>query len=282
MQSINVQAIGDAEAIVSRGAEILEGLKKQADQQKLETFEIADLTVGLECGGSDAFSGISANPAVGKVSDRLVQLGATVILAEVLEMIGTEEILAKRGVTPGIGEEISLRTGRYIHAAQSMGQDLIGTNPTPGNIRGGLSTIEEKSLGCVAKGGSTPIQEVVEYAQAPSKRGLVIMDTPGNDGESLTGLVAGGTQMILFTTGLGTPLGYPIVPVVKIASNSQTYRRMHSFIDLDAGQVVAGTSLDEMGDEIYRFILRVGRGDKTLSEKFPGSVVSINRVGPTF
>jgi len=282
VQSINVQAIGDAEHIVSTGTRLLEGLKEQADEQKPETFEIADLVVGLECGGSDAFSGISANPAVGKVSDRLVHLGATVILSEIPEMIGTEELLAKRGATNEIGEQISLRTQRYIRGAETMGRDLIGTNPTPGNIRSGLSTIEEKSLGCVTKGGSTPIQEVVEYAQGPSKKGLVIMDTPGNDGESLTGLTAGGAHMILFTTGLGTPLGHPIVPVVKIATNSQTYRRMRSFIDLNAGGVLEGSSLNEMADEIFRFVLCVGRGKKTLSERFPNSVVSINRIGPTF
>ena len=282
MESINVQDIGDAEDIVSTGTGLVARLKEQAEEQKREAFEIVDLIIGVECGGSDAFSGISANPAVGKVTDQLVHLGATVILSEIPELIGTEKLLAKRGATNEIGEQISARTQRYIRAAEAMGQDLIGTNPTPGNIRGGLSTIEEKSLGCVTKGGSSPIQEIVEYAQAPSRKGLVIMDTPGNDGESVTGLVAGGAHMILFTTGLGTPLGHPIVPVVKISSNSQTYRRMRSFIDLNAGEVLEGKDSNEMADEIFSFMLRVSCGEKTLSEELPGSVVSINRIGPTF
>lgn len=282
MESINVQDIGDAEDIINRGTRFVARLKEQAEEQKREAFEIGDLIVGVECGGSDSFSGISANPAVGKVSDQLVDLGATVILSEIPELIGTEALLAKRGASCDIGEQISACTQWYIRAAESIGRDLIGTNPTPGNIRGGLSTIEEKSLGCITKGGSSPIQEILQYAQPPSKKGLVIMNTPGNDGESLTGLAAGGAQMILFTTGLGTPIGHPIVPIVKIASNSQTYRRMRSFIDLNAGKILEGICLNEMEDEIFSFMLHVGCGEKTTSEKFPGSVVSINRIGPTF
>ena len=282
VEKLVIQSVGDIGELIRLGKEYIAKIKLVVDNQIREEFDISRLVVGVECGASDSFSGITANPAVGLVSDRLVGLGATVILSEVPELIGAEQLLLKRIPNKEHQARLLSKTRHYIDMASSLGKDLLGTNPTPGNIRGGITTIEEKALGAVAKGGSSQVNEVVGYAETPSEKGLVIMDTPGNDPESLTGMVAGGAHLILFTTGLGTPLGYPIVPVIKISSNSETFSKMRSFIDLDAGGILKGQSVSEVSDEIFQSIIDVVRGGKTASESWSSGEIAINRIAPTF
>lgn len=282
VEKLVIQAVGDMDELIRLGKEYIAKIKSVVDNQTREEFDISRLVVGVECGASDSFSGITANPAVGMVSDKLVALGATVILSETPELIGAEPLLLKRMPNKNNQAKLLAKTRHYLEVARSLGQDLIGTNPTPGNIRAGITTIEEKALGAVAKGGSSQINEVVDYAEAPSQKGLVIMDTPGNDPESLTGLVAGGAHLILFTTGLGTPLGYPIVPVIKISSNSQTFSKMRSFTDLDAGEILNGQTILEVSDAIFQLLIDVAGGEKTASENWSSGEIAINRIAPTF
>ncbi|MHC4351901.1 MAG: UxaA family hydrolase, partial [Planctomycetota bacterium] len=166
--------------------------------------------------------------------------------------------------------------------AKDAGGDLRGCNPAPGNIKAGLSTIEEKSLGCIFKGGRTDINEFVEYATRPKCEGLVVMDTGGNDPESVTGMVAGGANLVLFTTGVGTPVGNPVAPVVKISSNTRMYQRMSDFIDIDAGKIVGGTRVETVADEIFEFLLDVCNGTRTATEINKCREFAVNRIGPTF
>lgn len=277
-----IQDVGDIDELIRLGTEYISEIKSVVEKQLKEEFDISQLVVGLECGASDSFSGISANPAVGMVSDKLVELGATTILSEIPELIGAERLLLKRIANKDHQARLLLKIQRYLDTASSLGEDLVVANPTPGNIRGGVTTIEEKALGAVTKGGNSQINEVVEYAEAPSEKGLIIMDTPGNDAESLTGMVAGGAHLILFSTGLGTPLGHPIVPVIKIASNTKTFEKMSSFTDLDSGSVLQGKDIAEVCDAIFQLLIDVARGRKTISENWSSWEIAINRIAPTF
>ena len=282
VESIIIQEIGDREKIIERGRKYLHKIKGYLSKQKLEAFSLSNLVVGLECGASDPFSGITANPAVGLVSDKLVQAGATVILAEIPEMIGAEQALSERFDNQEVKEKLFSRIREYVEISRGYGCDLLGINPTPGNIKSGLSSIEEKSLGCIAKGGSSKIREFVGYAERPRSKGLVVMDTPGNDPESVTGIVAGGAHIVLFTTGLGTPLGNPVAPIIKIASNNDAYARMRDYLDINAGEVVSGVNVSVVAARIFEFLIRVCNGEKTASERNRCREFAINRIGPTF
>ncbi|MBN2316088.1 MAG: UxaA family hydrolase [Sedimentisphaerales bacterium] len=282
VRHIIIQDIGRRDKVIDRAKEHIQEIKAYLSNQPLEEFDLSDLVVGLECGGSDPFSGITANPAVGLVSDRLVESGATVILAETPELIGAEDALSERIQQQDVKDKLFSRINEYVKASRYCGCDMLGANPTPGNIRSGLSSIEEKSLGCIAKGGRSFIQEFVEYADRPKSRGLVIMDTPGNDPESVTGMVAGGAQVILFTTGLGTPLGHPVTPVIKIASNNKVFSHMNDYMDINAGSVIGGEALSDIAERIFEFLLRVCNGVKTCSERNGCREFAMNRIGPTF
>ena len=226
----------------------------------------ADLTLALECGGSDTFSGMTANPAVGKAVDRLVAMGGTAILSETTEMIGALGPLLRRAANDEIAAQLKKMVDDQEEVTRRILGDFADRALAPGNVESGLSTIAEKSLGCIAKGGSTPIREVLEYAQRPGKQGLVVMDTPGYDAESMTGMAAAGAQAITFTTGRGSPAGFPGVPVIKVSSNSEIYARMTGDIDVDAGRVLSGMTLEEVGEEILSLLLRVARGERTRAE----------------
>jgi altronate dehydratase large subunit len=256
-------------------------MKELVSRQRREKCDIAHLKVGLKCGGSDPFSGITANPAVGLVSDRLVSLGATTILGEIPEMIGAEAPLASRIPDEMVRRSVLLRIAEYAQMARHIGGEAQ-VNLSPGNVRAGLSSPAEKSLGCIAKGGHCAIKEFVPYAGVPKSKGLVVMDTPGNDCECVCGMVAGGANLVLFTTGLGTPLGNPVAPVVKISSNTRTYQRMKEFTDIDAGRIIGGARMEEIADEIFDFLLEVCNGKETASEVNRCREFAINRVGPTF
>jgi altronate dehydratase large subunit len=242
-----------------------------------------DLILGLECGGSDATSGIVANPAVGLVTDRLVAAGATVILSETTELIGAEHLLARRARTPAVADALLRIVAECEARARAMGVDLRGSQPTPGNLAGGITTIEEKSLGCIHKAGSAPVEGVLAYGEAPTGPGLWMMDTPGQDIESITGMVAGGAQAVVFTTGRGTPTGCPIAPVIKVTGNARTAAAMPDCIDLDCGGVIDGTlTLAAAGEKIHRRLAAVVAGEATLAERHGHREFAIWRIGPTF
>lgn len=277
---VTMAAHGGTPGTVSAGRELLARLVAQAARARRQPMPISALVVGLECGGSDGWSGLTANPALGIASDRLVAAGATTLLAEVPELVGAEELLAARAVTPEIGRRVVAVIHDFERAVRALGVDIRGAQPTPGNIEGGLTTIEEKSLGAAKKGGGAPLSGVVSFAEAPRARGLHLMDTPGHDIEQMVGLVAGGCQVVAFTTGRGTPTGSPIAPCLKIATNSATFRRMAGDIDLDAGTILTGEhSLQEMGEAIYHALLSVAAGATTCAELRGNREFAIRRAG---
>ena len=265
-----------AEKAAAAARRLLEG----AAQQERRPCPLAGLTVALECGGSDPTSGLAANPAVGAAGDRLVAEGGTLILSETTELIGAEHLLAARAQDPEVARGILKLVQDLEASVRGMGGSLRGGNPSPGNIAGGITTLEEKSLGCVLKGGSTPPVEVLAYAQAPTRHGLVVMDSPGADVESLTGMAAAGAQLCLFTTGLGTPVGNPVMPVLKITANPRTFERMGDNLDLFVGQPLAGVgSIEEAGLRIFEEMLRVAAGSQTRAERFGFAEFAVWRAG---
>ncbi|AKO92995.1 UxaA family hydrolase [Priestia filamentosa] len=268
--------------ILKEGKLWLEEAVKRSKQEQREIIDITELTIGLECGGSDAWSGVTANPAIGVCSDALIKDGGTSILAETTEAIGAEHILANRSVTSHIAKDFLKIVRDYEKRIRATGEDIRSANPTPGNMAGGLTTLEEKSLGCIKKGGDSPLMEVVNYAQPPTEKGFIFMDTPGYDVESVAGLAAGGAQVVLFSTGKGSPTGSPIVPVIKIGTNPKLYEIMSEHIDVNAGKIVEGiNTIEEIGEEIYRRVLDTANGDLTAAEKHKNQEFAIWRLAET-
>lgn len=282
VESITIQQCGGTLKAVACGAELAAKMAATAAIQEREEIAWSEIVVATECGGSDTTSGLAANPACGYASDLVVEAGGTVILSETMELVGAEHLLAERSKTEAIGQGIYHITHRAEQGAMALGEDIRGGQPTPGNIAGGLTTIEEKSLGCIYKAGSTKINEVVDYACAPTQKGLVVMDTPGHDVESVTGMVAGGAQLVVFTTGQGTPTGCPIAPVIKVTGNFNTALTMADNIDINAGEILQGNATKEsIGNKIYEEYLQVINGKQTKAELFGQRDFAINRIGPT-
>ena len=251
----------------------------EASRLQKQEFPLSELIVGTECGGSDPTSGLAANVLIGELSDHIVAEGGTSILSETTEFIGAEHILARRAATPAVHDRIFEIVDRYEKALRLVGEEVREGNPAPGNKAGGITTLEEKSLGCIHKGGHTPINEVYDYAkQITSKSGLVIMDTPGNDPSSVAGMVAGGAQVIVFSTGRGTPTGNPIAPVIKITGNRITFAKMEDNIDVDASPLIYGGNLQEMGDDLLKLVSEVASGRQTKAESLGYTEMSIARV----
>jgi altronate dehydratase large subunit len=283
VEHLGIQEIGGTRRCTERGVKLARQLWAKISAQGRESHPLGELSVGLQCGGSDALSGVTANPAVGRVSDRVVAHGGTAILAETTEMIGTTHILQARAVDSQVAEAIGSMIGKNENLARQVVGDGEHMVVAPGNMEGGLSSIAEKSLGCIAKGGDTPIQEVVAYAEIPDRRGLVLMDTPGYDVESLGGLVAAGCQLILFTTGRGNPIGTPLAPVVKLASNSPMYNRMMDDMDINAGQIADGEkTLVEMGRELWDYVAEVLDGRLTKAEENEQDVIGLSMTMESF
>lgn len=270
---------------ISRGVKILREMSESLSIQKREVFDISDLIVGLECGGSDPTSGIASNPAIGLASDKICQMGGSTILSETTEVIGAEHILAKRFLDEKEKEKFLKFVEETETRALSLGEDLRYGQPTPGNKEGGLTTIEEKSLGCMHKAGSSPFVGALKYSERvhDDKKGLYFMDSPGQDIDSITGMVASGAQIILFSTGRGTPTGNPIAPVIKITGNPDTYKIMEDNIDMNMGKIITdGASIEEMGNELFDEIEKVANGKKTKAETLGHKEFGIFKVSGTF
>ena len=284
VEQIIIQKSGGTVKAIEKGIQIAQRLMHILSQQQKTPFDLSQIILGLECGGSDPTSGMAANPAIGVASDLLIKQGGISVLSETTELIGAEHIIAKRAVNENITQKLLAMVQRTEQRAVEMGVDLRGSQPTPGNIKGGLTTIEEKSLGCIYKAGSAPIVDVLEYAQdIPHKTGLYFMDTPGQDIESITGMLAGGVQIIVFTTGRGTPTGSPIAPVIKITGNSLTYQQMTDNIDINTGEVINGKqTIEQAGQDIFSEIIRVSNGQQTKAEILGHKEFALFRIGYTF
>jgi altronate hydrolase len=243
----------------------VEALLPQINAAERTLQPVSELMLALECGGSDSWSGITANPVVGLVADEIVRQGGTVVLAETPEVYGAEHLLTRRAISPEVGQKLVAKIRWWEAYARRNGLE-IDNNPTPGNKAGGLTTIYEKSLGAVAKGGSTPLTGVFDYAEPVTARGLTFMDTPGYDPVSVTGMVAGGCNLILFTTGRGSVFGFKPAPSIKICTNSATFNRMAEDMDLDAGRVQAGSSLEMVAAELFELVITVASGQPSKSE----------------
>ncbi len=267
---LTIQGQGGRRRAVDAGSDIVRQWVAEAAAAPRQSVDASHLVLGVECGGSDAFSGLSANPALGVAADLLVALGGTVILSETSEMFGAERDLLSRARDDAVRQRIVDFISREEEFVASLGLgDAAGSvTLAPGNEDGGLTTIEEKSLGCVRKGGRSTIQDFVEYGARVRGPGLFLMDTPGHDVRSMTGMAAGGANLMGFTTGRGTPTGHATVPVLKIGSNPQVFMDMPDVIDVNAGSIVEGTcSVEAVGREILRHLLRVASGELTNAER---------------
>ncbi len=285
VETVVIQECGGTLKTVERGIRICEGFSRLLSVQEREEFDISGLVLGLECGGSDPTSGIASNPSVGKASNLLIDAGGSSILSETPELIGAEHLAAARCATEELADRLVFMVKRMEEKAIRYGVDLRGANPSPGNIAGGISTIEEKSLGCIHKAGDKPIIGVLEYSEPvdPARHGLYFMDSPGEDIDSITGMAAGGAQIVVFTTGLGTPAGCAIAPVIKVTGNADTYRKMSDNIDINAGRIITeGASVDEIGREIFDLLVRTAEGELTKAEILGHREFGIYRIGDTF
>ena len=262
---MTIQQTGGTRATIDKGLAVLRDLAAEADKAVREVADASHLVLGMQCGGSDSYSGITANPALGVASDLLVRHGGTSILSETSEIYGAEHLLTRRAVDEPTGRKlIDLIEWWEDYTARNFGQ--MDNNPSPGNKRGGLTTILEKSLGAVAKGGTAPLAGVYKYAEPIDVPGFVFMDSPGYDPCSVTGQTASGANLIAFTTGRGSVSGYQPVPCIKIASNSDLWRRMEPDMDVNCGDILDGASLEDKGREIFELMLRVASCEQTKSE----------------
>jgi altronate hydrolase len=260
-----MQDQGGTQRTIDEACRLIGQLLPQANDVRRETIAASELIVGTNCGGSDGNSGITANPALGIAADRIVAAGGTVVLAETTEIYGAEQLLTRRARTPQVAERLMERILWWEWYSGLFGC-TPDNNPSPGNKAGGLTTIYEKSLGAIAKGGSTALAAVYKYAEPITAKGLVIMDTPGFDPISVTGIVAGGAQVMVFTTGRGSCFGCKPTPSIKVASNTPMYDRLREDMDLNAGDVLNGKPVETVGQEIFSEILAVASGKKTKSE----------------
>lgn len=257
---IGIQDVGGTEAAVKRGVEAVAAMLPVVDQATRAPAPISELSLGVKCGGSDGFSGLSANPSLGYAGDLLVQQGGTVLITEVPEFCGAEHILAWRAKDAETGRQVYEMVDWYKQYASKFGT-VLNENPSPGNVAGGLLNITIKSLGAIAKAGTTRVEGVTGYAERPGGRGLWLMQGPGYDQESTPGLVASGAQVVVFTTGRGTTIGNAIAPVIKLASNSTVFARMSKDLDLSAGGVIDGTeTIDEVGRRVFDHVIAVASG----------------------
>ncbi|MHB1296652.1 MAG: UxaA family hydrolase [Anaerolineae bacterium] len=278
-----IQQEGGTRATIAKGAEAARRMVASGEGLQRALCPVSGLTIGLECGGSDATSGMAANPAMGHFSDLLAAQGAKVILAETSELLGAEHVLTQRAASPQIAKCLLETVAASEAALKATGEDFMGKQPSPGNVRGGITTVEEKALGDALKGGTSPIVDVLAYGEPPTKPGLSFMDTPGNDPASVTALVAAGSQVVVFTTGRGNPMGNPIAPVIKVTGNARTYARMQEDMDVDASPIVSGTeTVAQVGQRIYDLCCEVASGQETAAEQTGHAEFDMLRRGPVY
>ena len=268
LRTMDIQQMGGSRRTVAAAVDFVRENLAEANRVARETVPLAGLTVALQCGGSDGYSGVSANPALGAASDLIVRHGGTVILSETPETYGAEHLLTRRAVSREVGEKLVGLMRWWEEYTKREGAEM-NANPSPGNKAGGLTTILEKSLGAMAKCGSTNLVDVVRYAEHVAARGFVFMDTPGYDPVAATGQVAGGANLVCFTTGRGSVFGCKPAPSIKLATNSPMYRRMEEDMDVNCGTVLDGDeTVQACGERIFELIRRVASGERTKSEQF--------------
>lgn len=277
-----IQECGGSKNTIENGIKIVNEMLESAAKLQKSEGDFSDLILGTECGGSDSYSGLSANPALGSLSDFVIDEGGAVILAETTELIGCEAILTKRAKNDEIAKRVYDKILGYENLVKSFRADIRGANPSPGNIAGGLSTIEEKSLGCVYKAGTRTLMDVIDYAKPVVSKGLTFMNTPGNDIEQLSAMVAGGANICVFTTGRGTPTGSAIVPTIKMSSNTFCYENMNDAIDINAGSIIDGIKTkEEVRDELIDLIVRISDGELVKAEINEQNDFSVWRLATT-
>jgi len=283
VEIIGIQELGGASRAIQAGTDLAQKLVIQLSPQQRTPADVSEIVMAIKCGGSDATSGMASNCVIGQVADRLVDFGATVIFGETTEFLGAEHILARRAATPVVTDRIYEIVSAMENRAMSLGCDMRKGQPTPGNILGGLTTIEEKSLGAIVKSGTRPIQGVLNYPdRIVDQKGLWIKDTPGREPEILTGMAATGAQAMMFSTGRGAPQGFPSMPVIKICGNVNTYQRMEHDMDLNAGRIITGeATIEQVADEAFHMLIDVLNGAFTKNETIGYfNSIDIHTLGP--
>lgn len=283
VELIEIQKLGGTSKAIAKGIDVAQSLAIKISGLQREPVDISNYIMSIKCGGSDATSGLASNCVVGYVADKIVDLGGTVVFGETTEFIGAEHILARRAKTTEIGDKIYEIVNRMEERSKSMGCDMRKGQPTPGNIAGGLSSIEEKSLGAIVKSGTKPIEGVLDYTDIVTvQKGLWIKDTPGREIEILTGMAITGSQCMLFSTGRGAPQGFPTMPVIKVCGNPITFENMVGDMDINAGRIITGEkSIEEVGEEAFKMLINVLSGQTTKNEtiKYYNSI-DIYTLGP--
>jgi len=283
VERIMIHEAGGTTPAVERGRELARSLLEKLAAQKREEVGYESLIFGTKCGSSDATSGLCANPVLGAASDLVVEAGGTVVLPEAPEWIGTEHLLTERAAAPEAAQDILEAVAFWEKQGRRQGYDVRGANPTPGNKAGGITTLEEKSLGCILKAGGAPIEALYDYGEIVDRRGLVLMNTTGYDVETIAGVVAGGAQALAFTTGLGTPVGAPLCPVLKITANTRTFAHQRDDFDLCVGGVLEGAeSLAQAGLRVFEELAATLNGKLTRSEALGHTEFAVSRLGVTF
>ncbi len=267
VELINMHQLGGSIRTIAAGCEIAEQMVLDASEIHRQEFDVAELTVGCKCGASDATSGLSSNLAVGSVADKLVQEGGLFLFGEVCDIMGSEQILARRAVNKQTGQKVIDSVNRLIAMAESVGADVVGCQLTEGNKKGGITTVAEKAIGATTKAGSTAPQGFIDYGDVPSGKGLWIIPTPGHGFENLTGVAAAGAVIHLYTTGLGSPEGHPVMPVLKLTGNINTWNKMNAHMDVNVSSIIDGTeTVEKAGERLFAEILKVASGKLVKSE----------------
>ncbi len=282
-EMIQIQELGGVTKAIQAGTDIARRLVIEVSGMQREPVDASNIMMAIKCGASDTTSGMASNCIIGYVADKLVDLGATVVFGETTEFIGGEHLLARRAKDNQVADKIYEIVNAMEARAKSIGCDMRKGQPTPGNIEGGLSSIEEKSLGAIVKSGTKPIEGVLDYPQHITyQKGLWIKDTPGREPEILTGMAATGAQFMMFSTGRGAPQGFPSMPVLKICGNPNTYQHMENDMDLNAGKIITGEkSIEEVGEQAFQMMLRVLSGEMTKNEAIQYfSAIDIHCLGP--
>jgi len=281
VEFLDVLNEGGLLAALPKGARFLDKMIQETSQMLRVPCSLDALTLGVKCGLTDTTSGMATNPAVGLVADRVIESGGTVVFGETPEVIGAEHILANRAASPEVKSKLYRVVNECEERVKASGMDIRGANPAPGNIAGGITTIEEKSVGAIKKGGGKKLQGVLRYGEIPREKGLFFMDGPGRTPEALTGLSGAGAQIIIFPTGGGSPAGSLISPVIKVTGNPRTAERLKDHIDIDVSSIIQGEStLEKAGELVFQELLAVASGKATKSERLGYGMVSIWNIGP--